>query len=657
MTNAITRVRRARAALLGTVVGATLSWGAVAATGVIVLFALVDLAVPLPLGVRRLAVPAAAAGAMAAALIVLWRGRHARTLARVALYIEERVPALQFALATALDAATAPGAPALEQAVSRVELRGALRAPVARALSLPAAALALGMIALALLPGGTLERVLHPRPGDILLRPAVRAPLGNRLAAVAVRVEPPGYARRDARIVDDPTSVAALVGSRVIVRGRGAAAGATDSLGAQFGEGGSSRRDTLPVAVAGDTWSVAVTMPKKPAVVRLVDRGYDRLLVLEPVIDEPPTVTLVSPARDSVYPQGKGRIALFADVQDDIGLSRVEFELLHTTGTENHIETKRTTLARGGLDHARTTTFRGAILLDTMRLGPGDVLHVRAVAWDENDVTGPGKGESETRTIRIFDPRKRDTVNVNPAAAAALDTSILSERMLIMRADTLLRNKRRLIDTTYTRRSMDLGMRQDALRSRVLSIVYDLEYVQGVGFVGETPSSKILKKAAEAMLDATTELRIAQVDDALPHMKRALKFLMDARNAKRYWLRGLLVTQPIEIDKVRLTGSDSATVAPRDPRDRGEEVRRRLLQRIDRALVVVDRSPAAGSDSLRMILVDVLTEARDVADPLRRAIDAMRSGQRATAPLIEVRRRLERETVTAPTLSDWQGVP
>ncbi|HEU4643656.1 MAG TPA: hypothetical protein VFS44_14460, partial [Gemmatimonadaceae bacterium] len=445
--------------------------------------------------------------------------------------------------------------------------------------------------------------------------------------------------------------------SRVIVRGRGAAAGATDSLGAQYGEGGSAHRDTLSVSIVGDTWSVAVTMPKKPAVVRLVDRRYDRLLVLEPVIDEPPTVTLVSPARDSVYPAAKGRIEMFADVQDDIGLSRVEFELLNTSGSENSIETKRTTLVRGGLDHARQTTFRGAILLDTMHLGPGDVLNVRAVAWDENDVTGPGKGESETRTIRIFDPRKKDTVNVNPAALAALDTSILSERMLIMRADTLLKHKRRVVDTSYIRQSMMLGMKQEDLRNRVLSIVHDLEYVEGVGFVGETPSSKILKQAAEAMLDATTELRIAQVDDALPHMRLALKLLMKARNANRYWIRGLLVTQPIEIEKVRLTGTDSATVAGRDPRDHADETRRKLLERIDRALVEVNRSSAAGTDSLRMILVDALTEARDVADPLHRAIDAMRAGQSATAPLIEVRRRLQRGTSADATLSDWQGVP
>lgn len=657
--SAIEQVRGARAALLATLAGAALVWTTLAAAAVILLYVIADLALALPLGLRRLAIPLALVAGVLALAAVLWRGRHARTLARVALYIEERVPALQYSLVTAVDAGSVPGAPGtheLELAVAHVSTRGALCAPLSRAIAIPVVGLALGLAALALLPRGTLERVLHPRAGDVLLRPAPREPLANRLASIAVRVTPPRYANLETRTSEDPSSVAALVGSRIEVRGRGAAAGLTDSLGALLDEGKGSSSG-LEVAIVGDTWGVSVAMPKKPAAVRLADRAFDRLLVLEPIVDAPPTVTLITPARDTVYSEGKGKLVLRAQLEDDIGLDHAHFELLHTSGGGEGFETKRSVVGSASFRNGRSATISASILLDTMQLGPGDVLNMRALAWDANDVTGPGQGESETRTIRIYDSRQRDTVNINPAAAAALDTSIISQRMLIIRADSLRAHKPKLAAEDYVAQSLDLGLRQEDLRNKVQGIVYDLEHVRGVGFVGETPSSKILKKAGDAMLDASTELRIASVSTALPHMWRALRFLQDARNAKRYWLRGVLLNKPVEIEKVRLTGTDKASVSERDPRDMADSPRRELLRRVDRAIVLSDELPAAGSDSLKMILVDALTAATDVVDPLREAIDAMQKDTDSRAALVEVRRRLERGTSADPTLSAWMGVP
>ncbi|HET7551339.1 MAG TPA: hypothetical protein VFK04_08610 [Gemmatimonadaceae bacterium] len=647
--NATTRVQRARATLIVTVAVSALVWAAAAAGGMLLLASLADLWVALSLSARRFILPTVTIGAVGVGALVLWRGRHSYSLSRVALFIEERVPALQYALVTALDAAGQPGAAALERRVASVNPRGALRPPVARALIVPALVLTLVLVALIITPAGALERVLHPRPGDSLLHPAVRELLASRLSPIAVRVEPPTYTRRAAHDLDDPSSVQALIGSRITVRGRGAAAGAADSLGAQLGD------STWNMAIEGDTWSAGATMPAKPAALRIVDREYDRLLVLEPIIDEPPAVVLKTPARDTTYQEGKGRLVLTAEVKDDIGLSHAHFELLHTSGGGEGFETKRTVTGSRGLGNMTAATIRAVVQLDTMHLGPGDVLNVRAIAWDGNDVTGPGKGESDTRTIRIYDPARKDTVNVNPAVAAALDTSILSQRMLIMRADTLKAHKSTLDAEDFVGKALDLGVRQGDLRNKVLSIVYDLEHVQGVGFVGETPSSKLLKQAADAMLEASTELRIASLSTALPHMWRALRLLQKARNNKRYWLRGLLLNKPVEVDRVRLTGTDPASVADRHARDHADDPRGSLLTRVDRAMILVDTARAVGTDSLKMILVDALVDAKDVTDPLRAAIDALKVGEDPRAPLLQVRRRLQRATNADSTLSDWTG--
>jgi hypothetical protein len=407
--------------------------------------------------------------------------------------------------------------------------------------------------------------------------------------------------------------------------------------------------------VDGDEWRVPVEMPARPAVVRLDDRAFDRLLVLEPVTDEPPVVTLVGPPRDTILAQGKGTLALRAQATDDIGLGRAEFEVLLTSGSGERFETKRTVVGRASLGGARERMVQSTIRLDTMGLKAGDVLHVRAVAWDENDVTGPGKGESETRTIRIFDPRAQQNVNITPAKAAALDTSILSQRMLIIRAESLVVERPQIAEQQFTRRSLSLGVRQGDLRRRVESIVHDLENVEGVGFVGETPTSKILREAGVAMGEAETELSIARPDTALPHMRLALKLLERVRDANRYWLRGLLTTEPIEVDRVRLTGADKSDPAERRPREAEKDERQALLARLDRAVGLLEREPDAAADSLRLVLVSALTDAKDVATPLGEAVGAMQRGGDPMPPLVRARRRLERRTEATGSLSGWLG--
>jgi hypothetical protein len=658
-------VRRARAGLVSTVLGASILWAAALASATLLLVAVADLLTALPLGVRRWAVPAVIAAGVLAALLVLWRGRNALSLERVALYVEERVPELQFALATAVRPMTAPspeGLQELERAVTRVEKGGVLRPPVVRALTLPAATLALGLAALTLVPADTLERLLAPRAGDILLhrRPSAPGqPLGSRLAPVAVHVQPPAYAKRAAYVVNDPASVTALVGSRVEVRGRGASRAPTDSLIAtltQADDAGQAATD-LRLREDGDTWGFPLTMPIDPAVLRLRDRSFDRLVVLAPVLDLPPSITLVAPQRDTTLLEGKGRLALDARIQDDIGLARAHFELMHTSGSGEHFETKQTTFGHAALGGRQEARLTASLLLDNLNLRPGDVLHIRALAWDENDVTGPGRGESETRTIRIHDARQLLNVNLPAASAAAIDTSIMSQRMLIMRAETLLVRRPQLDHDEYISQSLRLGVQQGALRGRVESIVYELENVEGVGFVGNTPSSILLREAAEEMREAERELSIVQVPVALVFMRKALALLERIRDHNRYYFRGLLTTTPVEIERIRLTGTDAAKVEARDARERINDQRKVLLDRLDRAITLLERDPTTGRDSLQLLFATSLSHARDVSESLGRAVDALQRGADARGELVATRRRLERRVESENSLSDWSGGP
>jgi hypothetical protein len=59
------------------------------------------------------------------------------------------------------------------------------------------------------------------------------------------------------------------------------------------------------------------------------------------------------------------------------------------------------------------------ISIDSLGLKPGDIVHLRAVARDANDVSGPGIGVSETRSIRIARSDEYDSVAVDAAAPSA----------------------------------------------------------------------------------------------------------------------------------------------------------------------------------------------------------------------------------------------
>ena len=96
-----TLVRRARAALLAATVAGAALWGAVAGAAVVLSVMGADYGLALPVMLRRGTLPAMCVAAAACAALVLWRGRNARSLQRVALFMEDHQPALRFALVTA----------------------------------------------------------------------------------------------------------------------------------------------------------------------------------------------------------------------------------------------------------------------------------------------------------------------------------------------------------------------------------------------------------------------------------------------------------------------------------------------------------------------------------------------------------------------------
>jgi hypothetical protein len=469
------------------------------------------------------------------------------------------------------------------------------------------------------------------------------APAANRLAPLSVRVTPPAYSGIGTRQVEEPGSVEALPGSSLTFVGRGEASTVYLEIG----------RDTVRPVQAGQSWSAVVRMPSAAGVVALRDRDYRRLVVLEPRPDSAPELLLRQPAHDTTWasPPG-GRLELEARASDDLGLVSGYFEFLISAGGGESFETTAGTSPRQPLGNARSAVFKATLLLDTLKLAPGSVLSIRAVALDANDVDGPGRGLSETRTLRVAD--LSDTASIEAPPPDPIDLTRISQRMLNMKTDTLIRSRRRLSHAEFADRSQTHAALQLEIRTRVLEVVSQLEDADEEGSY-PTEDSRRLRDAADAMMVARRALAAEQPDSAMPHMRRALALLDQVRTAHRYYLKGRRRPEVIDIARVRLQGKDAGTPAALSSRPALSDMDAVLAARIEAAARLHVVAPDAALDSLTYIRVSALATNPAVAAALKAALDQLHRGVPVDSALAPVRRLLAPGGSLLLGAPEWAG--
>ncbi|MEO8577893.1 MAG: DUF4175 family protein [Gemmatimonadales bacterium] len=662
---AIQRVRRTQQVLGAGAVMQALAWGVAAAFGVLAVISFASLADP---DLARQAgwhvVVASLAGAAVLA-VFLWRGRHVVSPQRVALWIEERIPDLHYSLVTAIAEERSEFTVGMEKAIERQEI-GRVTTGVVRKRLIPAigaaiaAALLLYVSPSAAFGGGS----LFPRLGGAGSGAAV--PVGSRLENLSVRVTPPAYTGQGATKLDDPSSVAAIVGSRITVRGDGVASGVTASAnGAAIG-----------VGTSDGGWSLAIAMPAKPAALVLKDRGYDRILVLDPRVDNPPKVVLTSPVKDTTLRAAKLVIELDASASDDIGLNGGYFEYLVTTGSGEIFSARTITTPIVSFGNSRNGSLRATLDLSTLKLNQGDVVSIRAIAQDRNTLTGPGLATSDTRTFRIARADEYDSVAVDPAGPLPVDSSAMSQRMLIQMTEKLVKDHKKIGRPELVKRSGEIGDLEDRIRKRVHEILYEIEGgEEGTGGAEEagTPPdpSKTLEgeesddvrsvqnpdlfEAYQELWSAVRSLQIAEPEPALPHMRLALKALDRARLANRLYLRGIPPKVIVDLARVRMTGKEKGLANTRTPRTPADSARVQLEKRFSSVIELIPRYAPNAIRELTMLQVDGLSTSPAFASAIGEAIDAFRKGRDATLPLLRARRALSGDPSGTPGLPTWSG--
>lgn len=683
--NALAVAKRLRAILVITALLRAVAWGVAVGCAVLLASAAADMFTPLSVTTRTQLRGLAVAVGLATAIALVIRDRAVWSLERTALWLEERTPTMHFAFVTGLEleqsGATANGLPVPGAWTGTAIRRGAV------AVVRPGSGILVLLAALLLLPGGMAARAAAPRAGDSLERSVALTPEArrNRLSPLLITITPPQYARRRVDTLDDPARVTALVGSTIEVAGRGAPEGIQITASA----------DSPGVHARGPRWWARVRMPQHPAALILRDGNIERLIALEPLTDAPPAIVLANPAHDTVMRVATGGIPLLAQATDDIGLASAWFEIIVSSGGDETF-TFRSTVLGHTTTTARTVALHVSLSLDSLQLKPGDILHVRAVANDRNDVTGPGSGASETRVIRVARADEGDSVAVDGAPPPEAQ-SVVSQRMLIMLAEALQRKRDSLSRRTVLQESGNISLDQKQLRRSVGNIIFarvggeptgeevhdeprttpltpaDLlkqaEAATGrnaheaLDFEGgESPVVAInrpLLEAYNAMWDAGTELDQGEPGRALPHMRIALAAIQRARQAERVYLRGRSAPVVVDVPAARLQRREA--VSPRD-RQRRSEVHPELGDRVARlntALMLSREQPAAATDSLMLLRVDLLEGSPGVAAELAGAIDALRRGDQlaATAAGIRARRLLLGPPLVTDSLGLWSTVP
>jgi hypothetical protein len=521
---------------------------------------------------------------------------------------------------------------------------------------------------------GSADAMLRAVTGDVAT-PTPMPPLG----AWQVRVEAPAYTRRAPQQWGDVQNVSAISGSTVRLRGTGpvparvierVVGDAADTLGA-------ARRERVVVpTTTGEGWQVRTVASDGPVTLQLDRGGRSRLLVIEGRADSIPRVSLLQPARDSVFRTPEGSLTLVASVRDDIGLGQARFELIVSSGEGERFTARTVPLGARRFAGEPAGTIRATMDIAALKLVAGDIVHLRAMARDAHPSSAREYGSSETRSFRIARAAEYDSVAVEPAPPLEVDKSRLSQRMLLMLTEKLEKQRPRLARTTLMNASITIGRDQARLRQAVGDVVFQrlsgdvsgehshsaddghdhgVEQQQGKlalsggntgGVLEEGDDSPViainqpLLEAYNAMWDAGRALEQGDPKAAIPHMRLALAAIERARSAERLYLRGKPPTVIIDVAKVRLAGKDTGATNVRRERDALPPREARRAVRLVLAAQLVARDVSAARDSLAVLRVEALGDSPAFAAAVGAVLEALATGGDATGAFVRARRVL-----------------
>ncbi|WP_448500699.1 DUF4175 domain-containing protein [Sphingomonas sp.] len=303
---------------------------------------------------------------------------------------------------------------------------------------------------------------LWPAPAARTATPSREAPgiaTAPRLVSARLRIEPPAYTGLPPR-EQTTLDVRSPEGSRL----HWTLAFAPDPAGAALafpGEAG------VALVRQGDRWAAAA-VAARPALYRVEAPGLprQRLHRIETVADAPPTVRAVAPSEQlATVTPGQRRWTPIFEASDDYGVAATAtLRITVTQGEGENITFLQRQATVTGTGPPRRRRF--AIPLDLARegLAPGGDLIAQLIVSDNRSpspqrVEGPGVILRWPSDLALAD-------GLDGLARPVLPAYFRSQRQIIIDAEALIRERRRLSTDSFQARSNALGEDQAILRLR-----------------------------------------------------------------------------------------------------------------------------------------------------------------------------------------------
>lgn len=563
----------------------------------------------------------------------------------------------------------------------------------ARAHAIGAGIAALAVAAILLWParlGETFDTVL----ASVGVTPA--APTQTTIVAQRMQVIPPGYTRQPPR--DEATLDAkAPQGTRLQWTLRFA----PQPKGAElaFHDG---RR--IKLVREGDEWRASDVLARS-ALYRIVLQADapplqpSTLHRLDAIPDRAPQLRVLEPDRSlSLVTPGQRSWPLAFEGSDDYGLaSTATLRITLAQGSGENITFREQTINIGGSGSATVKRYAHRLDLAALGLAAGDDLIVQ-LAVNDNRAPNPQSARSASLILRWPSDLGTETTGLEGMVKKVLPAYFRSQRQIIIDAEALLKEKRKLEAERYVKRSDEIGVDQRILRLRYGQFLG--EEAEGepkppptsdadtaktgehseTGTKPETTASpqddhghaeagaagkfgeegavleeyghthdhaeaatlldpdtrKILKSALDEMWQSEGHLRQGHPDLALPYAYRALRFIKQVQQATRIYLARVGPELP-PIDESRRMGGDRAGLARRDDALVAAEVADPTLAALWHSLDA-SQVPAAAIDFTALERWLREHESR-LADPLAfvAAIEALRADPDCTTCRADLR--------------------
>jgi hypothetical protein len=451
-----------------------------------------------------------------------------------------------------------------------------------------------------------------PRGED---RPVVLSPSAERVPAVAgvprlvgqnVRIIPPAYTGLPLR--DEPRlDVRAPQGSRLEWTLRFEPEAEVPALVTLAGA-------KLELRRSGDVWIASRVLDA--SFLYRVDPAAGRgpvppLHRVDAIPDAPPSIRVVSPAESlSMVTAGQRSWTPAFAVTDDYGVAaNARLRITLAMGEGENITFTEREIAVTGSGSPRDRRFARRLDFDALGFGPGGDLVVQLIVRD-NRSPRPQEVRGPSLILRWPSAGAAEGSGLEGMVNTTLPAYFRSQRQIIIDAEALVAQRRRLTADRYLERSTGIGGDQEILRGRYSQFLGgesegepELPTSDGAEAHSDddghdhgartAPSTfgapedvlaqfghphddspaasldpetrELLRQAVDAMWQAEVELKQGHPDLALPHANRALNFIKEVQRATRIFLQRVGPELPPIDATRRMTGKREGIESRRLP--------------------------------------------------------------------------------------------